>query len=71
MQNKNGFSLIEALVSLALLMISIQLGFEVFHHLNQQDQKTLEALKMLEEQRAAWERSQSASQGTMQNKAQQ
>jgi type II secretory pathway component PulJ len=68
MQNKNGFSLIEALVSLALLMISIQLGVEVFHHIHQQDQKTLETLKTLEEQRATWELVQSASKGTIQSK---
>lgn len=56
---QNGFSLIEALVSLALLMITIQLGVEVFHHLEKQDKKSLQVLRVLEEKRTAWEITQS------------
>lgn len=63
---QNGFSLIEALVSLALLMVSIQLGVEVFHHLHKQDQQLFQVLKVLEEKRAAWEHSQ----GRLQRKEQ-
>lgn len=56
---QNGFSLIEALVSLALLMITIQLGVEVFHHLEKQDKKSLQVLQALEEKSTAWEITQS------------
>jgi prepilin-type N-terminal cleavage/methylation domain-containing protein len=38
---QNGFSLIEVLVSLALLTIIIQLSVETFHHLETQHQRMI------------------------------
>jgi prepilin-type N-terminal cleavage/methylation domain-containing protein len=37
----NGFSLIEVLVSLALLAIIIQINVETFHHLETQQQRMM------------------------------